>query len=52
MKAKKKIGPKTVPCGTSDLTAASADEIPSTTTHWDRLVRKFLIQFRMLPLTP
>ena len=28
---KNKIGPKTVPCGIPDLTAASADDIPSMT---------------------
>ena len=28
-------GPKTIPCGTPDLTGASLEQSPSTTTLWD-----------------
>ena len=36
---------RTVPWGTPDLTRADSEELPSTTTFWVLLVRKFWIHF-------
>ena len=48
----KGVAPKTVPWGTPDNTLASADDLPSSTTFWWCLVRKFLIHVKVLFLMP
>ena len=45
-------GPRTVPCGTPDVTLHLSEASPSTTTCWWRLVRKESIHLRVLLLIP
>ena len=50
MKARKRIGPSTLPCGTPDVTAASSEHSPSTAILWDLFFKKFSIKSRHGPL--
>ena len=52
MYSKDKRGPRTLPCGTPDVTGAGPDVCPSTSTRWLLLARKLLIHMMMLPLMP
>ena len=45
-------GPSTEPLGTPELTGISDELSPSSTTVWERPVRKAYIQDRVLPLAP
>ena len=47
MKIKDNNGPKTVPCGTPDVTKTSTDLTPSRTTRWECCVRKHSIHPRI-----
>ena len=49
---KKKSGPKTEHCGTPTVTGTFDEHSSSSTTVWDRQIRKELIHFRILSLTP
>ena len=49
---KKRVGPRTEPCGTPDVTGDHLDLVPLTTTHCSRPDRKLWIQVRVFPLMP
>ena len=44
MNAKNRIGPRTDPCGTPEITGAVFDDSPSTTTCYVRSDRKASLQ--------
>ena len=46
------MGPRTVPCGTPEVTAAVNDLLPSRTTSWVWLLRKLWIQSSVFPRMP
>ena len=46
------MGPKTVPCGTPEVTAAVNDLLPSRTTSWVRLLRKLWIHSNVFHRKP
>ena len=50
--AKKRMGPRTEPCGTPDETEILSEEIPLMTTACFLLSKKFLIHLRTSPLMP
>ena len=52
MKVRKRIGPTTLICVTSDVTPASSEHSPFTTTLWDPFFRKSSIQSRHGPFMP
>ena len=52
MKTRNRIGPKTEPCGTRELTGTDHDSSPSITTVCDLLPRKARIQESEFPLIP
>ena len=52
MKTRNRIGPKTEPCGTPELTGTDPDSSPSITTVCDLLPRKAQIQDSAFPLIP
>ena len=52
MYSKKSIGPRTEPCGTSDVTSVMSDRAPLTETRCLRFDRKDVIQFCVLPVIP
>ena len=52
MYTKNNSGPKTDPCGTQDVTWATENIAPSTTTRWVRFFKKFSIHLRFLPQIP
>ena len=52
IKTRNKIGPRTDPCGTPDVTGADAELSPSTTTLCDRPDRKSSIHGSTLPRIP
>ena len=52
MRTKKSKGQSTVPCGTPDVTWALSDVASSSTTSCCPSLRKDLIHFNVLPLTP
>ena len=39
------MGPRNVPCGTPEVTAAVNDLLPSRTTSWVRLLGKHQVQW-------
>ena len=52
MYARKRIGPRTEPCGTPEETGFLSELIPLITTACFRLSKKSLIHFRVSPLMP
>lgn len=52
MKIKNNNGPKTIPCGTPDVTKTSTDLTPSRTTRWECYVKKHSIHPRIEPSKP
>jgi len=52
MYRRKSKGPRTVPCGTPDVTGSQVDWDPFTTTRCLRLDKKELIQLSVLPRIP
>ena len=50
--SKNKSGPRTVPCGTPDVTTILLEKQPSTVTFWDHPDRNMSIHCRMGPLIP
>ena len=52
MKIVNSIGPRRLPCRTTDATGAHCEAAPSTTTRWTRPLRYFLKQFKNRPETP
>ena len=52
MYTKNNSEPKTDPCGTPDVTWATEDIAPSTTTRRVQFFKKFLIHLRFLPRIP
>ena len=52
MYARKRIGPRTEPCGTPEETGIFSELIPLITTACFRLSKKSLIHFRVSPLMP
>ena len=52
MNTRNRIGPKTEPWGTPELTRTDLDSSPSKTTVCDLLPRKALIQDSAFPLIP
>ena len=52
MYTKKRIGPRTDPGGTPDVTGTSSEQSLSRTTVCDLPLRNDLIHLRVLPLIP
>ena len=52
MYARKRIGPRTEPCGTPEETGIFSELIPLITKACFRLSKKSLIHFRVSPLMP
>ena len=52
MNNKKRVGPKTEPWGTQEVTGVVVEWVPFTTTNWVRLRRKAAIQASVFPLKP
>ena len=52
MYSMKSIGPRTVPCGTPDVTSVVSDRAPLTETRCLRFDRKDVIQVCVLPVIP
>ena len=52
MYARKRIGPRTEPCGTPEETGTSSELIPLITTVCFRLYKKSLIHLKVSPLMP
>ena len=52
MNNRKRMGTKTEPCGTTEVTGVVAEWVPFTTTNWVRLWRKVVIQASVFPLMP
>ena len=50
--SKKSIGPRTEPCGTSDVTSVVSDRAPLTETRCLRFDRKDVLQLCVLPVIP
>ena len=48
----KKTGPRTVPCGTPDMTFAGVEDFPLMTTVWYLFERYDLIHFSRFPPMP
>ena len=48
----KRVGPRTEPCGTDEVTGAQSEETLPRTTLCLRFVRKDFIHFRRFPLIP
>ena len=46
------MGPRTVPCGTPEVTAAVNDLLPWKITSWVRLLRKLWILSNVFPRMP
>ena len=52
MYSRKRLGPRTDPCGTPDSTGRGSDLVPSTTTVCCLSVRESVIQALVRPLMP